>query len=77
MTGKPTLDKTNFAKIAKFYKPNEFDYGYAITCWKSQGSEYDKVLLYEENFPWEEDMHYQYLYTGITRSKKRLVIVMK
>ena len=77
MTGKPTLDKTNFAKIAKFYKPNEFDYGYAITCWKSQGSEYDKVLLYEENFPWEEDSHYQYLYTGITRAKNKLVVVMK
>lgn len=77
MTGKPTLDKTNFAKNAKFYKPNEFDFGYAITCWKSQGSEYDKVLLYEENFPWEEESHYQYLYTGATRAKNRLVIVMK
>ena len=77
VNGKPTLDKNNFSKIAKLYKPNEFDYGYAITCWKSQGSEYDKVLLYEEWFPKDEDGHYRYLYTGTTRSKKKLIVVMK
>ena len=77
VNGKPTLDKTNFAKIAKFYKPNEFDFGYAVTCWKSQGSEYDKVLLYEENFPWEEKSHCQYMYTGVTRAKERLIVVLK
>lgn len=76
MEGKPTLTKENFAKIAKFYKPKEFDYGYAITCWKSQGSEYGKVLLYEEGFP-RGELHQQYLYTGITRARDKLVIIMK
>jgi exodeoxyribonuclease-5 len=31
--------------------PKEFTYGYAITCHKAQGSEWDKVLVIEEKFP--------------------------
>jgi len=76
MEGKPTITKENFAKLNKFYKPHEFDYGYAITCWKAQGSEYNKVLLYEEGFP-GGDLHQKYLYTGITRARDKLVVVMK
>jgi len=76
MEGKPTLTKENYAKLSRFIKPKEFDYGYAITCWKSQGSEYNKVLLYEEGFP-RGELHQQYLYTGITRACEKLVIIMK
>lgn len=77
MTGEPTLNKDNFKKLAKYYKPNEFDYGYSTTVWKAQGSEYNKVLLFEESYPWEEDLHKRYLYTGITRSRSKIVIIMK
>lgn len=76
MEGKPTVTKENFKKLAKFFNPKQFDYGYAITCWKSQGSEYDKVLLYEEGFP-RGELHQRYLYTGITRARNKLVIIMK
>ena len=31
--------------------PKDFLYAYAITVHKAQGSEWDKVLVYEENFP--------------------------
>ena len=74
--GKPTITKENFKKLHRFYKPQEFDYGYAITCWKAQGSEYNKVLLYEEDFP-RGDLHKRYLYTGITRSRDKIIIVKK
>lgn len=57
--------------------PSLFDFGYAITCWKAQGSQYDKVLLLEENFPYGELEHRKFMYTGMTRASKKLVIVKK
>ena len=57
-------------------RPLTFDYGYCITCWKAQGSEYDKVLVFEENFPAKKTIdHLRYLYTAATRAKEKLVIV--
>ena len=50
-----------------------FDYGYVITCHKSQGSEWDSVLVYDEPVPshiW--DMK-RWRYTAITRASKNLV----
>lgn len=55
--------------------PLAFNYGYAITCWKAQGSQWDKVLFFEEGFPFEENEHRRYLYTGITRAAKKLVLI--
>ena len=37
--------------------PNQFTYGYAITCHKSQGSEWDNVLVIEEGFPFDKEEH--------------------
>jgi len=51
---------------------NKFDYGYAITCHKSQGAEFDDVLLFEEIL--NPEMHSRWFYTGITRAAKTLVI---
>lgn len=57
--------------------PFEFAYGYAITAWKAQGSEWDKVLGFEERFPFDREEHRRFLYTMITRAKEKLVIVTK
>jgi len=48
-----------------------FDYGYCLTCHKSQGSEYDSVLVLE----WihRETSASRWRYTAATRAKKRLV----
>ena len=74
-TGEPTVNSQNFRTFPKHSKPKEFDYGYCITAWKAQGSEYDKVLVFEENFPFDKKEHIRYLYTAATRAKKRLIIV--
>ena len=55
--------------------PLEFTYGYAITCWKAQGSEWDKVLILEEKFPFDKIEHQRFLYTAITRASEKVVLV--
>lgn len=51
-----------------------FDYAYAITCHKSQGSEFDNVLVYKEP-PARGTDPARWLYTAITRAKKKLTLV--
>lgn len=57
--------------------PSQFDYGYAITAWKAQGSEWKKVLVLEENFPFIKVDHAKFLYTACTRASEKLVLVTK
>lgn len=54
---------------------NKFEYGYAITCHKSQGSEYDKVFIYDEQYG-TSDFRKKILYTAITRAKEFLIIAV-
>lgn len=72
-TGEPTVNKANFNRIPKPFKPKEFDYGYCITVHKAQGSEYNKVLVFEEFLRGGD--HARWLYTAATRAKEKLVIV--
>ena len=52
-----------------------FDYGYAITAHKSQGSEFEKVMVIEEGkFVWRDNWN-KWLYTAVTRSQGELLIV--
>ena len=76
-TGEPTVNNRNFKKFPKIWVPKEFDYGYCITCWKAQGDQYNKVLLFEEGFPFDPEEHQRYLYTGVTRAVEKLVVVKK
>lgn len=55
-----------------------FDWGYALTVWKAQGSESDRVVLIEERFSSMSDDDYKrYLYTGVTRARKHLTVVSR
>jgi exodeoxyribonuclease-5 len=54
---------------------NIFDYGYAITAHKAQGSEWNNVLLYDDCFFNDDKKYMQWLYTSVTRSKTRITIV--
>ena len=54
---------------------NLFDFGYALTVHKSQGSQADNVLLIDERMSAMSDENYnRWVYTGITRSSKNLII---
>ena len=61
----------------KINTPLEFTYGYAITCHKAQGSEWDKVLVIEEDFPFSKEEHARWLYTAATRAAEKLVLIKK
>ena len=79
-TEKPTLDwKTSYRlgqnERTRGLIPIEIIYGYAITCHRAQGSEWDKVLVVEEGFPFKKDEHARWLYTACTRAASRLVLV--
>jgi len=53
---------------------DEFDYGYALTVHKAQGSQWDHVMLFDESFAFREHRA-RWLYTGLTRAAKRLTVV--
>ena len=80
LTGKKCVDWKTEYKINKNEKtrgliPKEFTYGYAITCWKAQGSEWNKVLIIEENFPYDKITHRKALYTAVTRATEKMVLL--
>ncbi len=53
---------------------DEFDFGYALTVHKAQGSQWDDVMLFDESFAFREHRA-RWLYTGLTRAAKRLTVV--
>lgn len=53
---------------------DDFDYGYALTVHKAQGSQWDEVVLFDESFAFR-DTRERWLYTAITRAAERLTIV--
>lgn len=65
-------DKLPGAKRRKYH---EFDFGYGITVHKAQGSQYDNVLVYNENYCFRETP-LQHLYTAITRAAEKLTLVI-
>ena len=80
MTGEKCMDKTTAYKLTKNPRtsklvPLEFTYGYAITGHKSQGSEWPKVLVLEESFPFSKEEHARWLYTCCTRAENKLVLL--
>lgn len=75
-TGKKTLSpKQEYYLYRKHVSPPcLFDYGYAITGHRAQGSEYEKVLVIEEYFPDDKEEHARWLYTSVTRSSQKLIL---
>lgn len=54
---------------------DQFTYGYALTVHKSQGSQWDNVMLFDESGVFREDRD-KHLYTGITRAAERITVVV-
>jgi exodeoxyribonuclease-5 len=53
---------------------DDFDYGYALTVHKAQGSQWDNVVLFDESYAFKETRQ-RWLYTAITRAAQRLTVV--
>lgn len=51
----------------------EFDYGYALTVHKSQGSQWNDVLVFDESWCFKADRH-RWLYTAITRAAESVTV---
>ena len=52
-----------------------FDFGYALTVHKAQGSQAKKVVLFEQRFKqMDDDMWRRWLYTAVTRAEEELYI---
>ena len=52
-----------------------FTYGYALTVHKSQGSQWDDVVLFDESFAFREHRA-RWLYTGLTRAAERITVML-
>ena len=63
----------NLVKYTKSMLQN-FTLGYAISIHKSQGSEFDTVLI-PFTFDYRKMLYRKLIYTGVTRCKKKLILV--
>jgi len=54
---------------------DEFTYGYALTVHKSQGSQWDDLVLFDESYAFREHRA-RWLYTGLTRAAEKVTVVM-
>lgn len=80
LTGERCLDNKTIYRLMRSRKfaslvPYEFTYGYCITCWKAQGSQWGKVLVIEEAFPFDIETHQRFIYTAATRAIEKLVLI--
>ena len=65
-------------KIAEdeHYNALQIKFGYAITCHKAQGGQWDSVFIDQGSLSYEQsEDYYNWLYTSITRAKKKLYFV--
>lgn len=53
----------------------QFDYGYALTVHKAQGSQWNSVCLFDESSSFQSDRA-RHLYTAITRAAEKITVVM-
>ncbi len=51
-----------------------FEFAYAVTCHKAQGSEFGFVVVFDESRVFGEDRN-RWLYTAITRAREKLLII--
>lgn len=73
------VHESNFAMLHKFRSVADepvarFEFAYAITCHKAQGSEFDFVIVFDEAWAFGEEKN-RWLYTAITRAKEKLLII--
>lgn len=73
------VHENNFALLHKLRAVSDepiarFEFAYAVTCHKAQGSEFDFVIVFDESWAFGEEKN-RWLYTAITRAKDKLLII--
>jgi len=53
----------------------EFTFGWAITCHKSQGSQWDNVIIFDESGSFR-DAKRNWLYTAVTRAAEQVTVIV-
>ncbi len=79
LTDGTVAHEANFELLRKLRAVKEepicrFEFAYAVTCHKAQGSEFDFVIVFDESWAFGEERN-RWLYTAITRAKEKLLIV--
>ncbi|WP_282048351.1 ATP-dependent DNA helicase [Sulfitobacter mediterraneus] len=66
------------ARLSKkdLLKTQKFGYGYALTVHKSQGSQWENVIVLDESGFFPKEDRQSWLYTAITRASEKVAIVM-
>lgn len=73
------VHENNFALLHKLKSVSEepicrFEFAYAVTCHKAQGSEFDFVVVFDESWAFGGERN-RWLYTAVTRARNKLLIV--
>ncbi len=69
--GVDTVDGLSHKEIG-----SRFDFGYALTVHKAQGSQARRVVLFEERFQKMDDEQWRrWLYTAVTRAREELIVI--
>lgn len=75
-----TAEASGHSMNPKYKKPPmlgrhilDIDFGYAITCHKSQGSQWDNLLVIDDSRSFRDDAS-RWLYTAITRAAKMVTV---
>ena len=74
-----TVHEYNYGVLRRFKAVAEepicrFEFAYAVTCHKAQGSEFDFVIVFDESWVFGEERN-RWLYTAITRAEEKLLII--
>jgi exodeoxyribonuclease-5 len=72
----PVPPKTGGVPSHRTHYSDLFDFGYALTVHKAQGSQAKRVLLFEERMKQLDDFKWRrWLYTAVTRAEQELYII--
>ncbi|WP_167792491.1 ATP-dependent DNA helicase [Candidatus Macondimonas diazotrophica] len=71
--GKYTCGKND---LYRALRENEYvDFGHAITAHKSQGSQYEEVVIHDESSVFGDE-RFRWMYTSLTRATDRLTVIL-
>lgn len=71
------LQVSRILRDDEYFNPLLVKFGYAITCHKAQGSEWDNVVIdmKTSNLDPKNEQYFRWLYTAVTRSKREVYFI--